>query len=167
MTDSSEPTWDRSDGAQPRYVVQPLAAVLPDRTPAAVTRSSMLPFVAAPVAGWLCFGAGLIFGVSWLWMLGIGLFVLGAVAVVIGAVAWERGPGRPGPAPRTNAMSVSSLVLGVAFPPLAIPLGHIARSQMRRTGERGRRLALAGLTLGYGGVLSATVGLLVVVGDVV
>jgi hypothetical protein len=127
----------------------------------------MLPFVAAPIIGWLCFGAGLVIGISWLWVLGIGVFLIGAVAVIISAAAWDRGSTRPGPAPRTNALSVSSVVLGLAFPPLAIPIGHLARSQMRRTGERGRRLALAGLTLGYSGVLSATVGLLVVAGDVV
>jgi len=37
----------------------------------------------------------------------------------------------------------------IGFPLLAIPFGHIARSQIRRTGEQGSGVALAGLILGY------------------
>ena len=138
----------------------------------------MRPFVAAPILGWLCSGAGLVFGIAWLWVLGIVMFILGAVLVVICAAGWDS---RTEPVagdrtlvdwpadwpidwpvnPRTNALSVSSLVLGIPFPPLAIAFGHIARAQIRRTGERGRRLALAGLTLGYGCIASAAVALLV------
>ncbi|MFD6157534.1 DUF4190 domain-containing protein [Nocardia sp. NPDC060256] len=33
--------------------------------------------------------------------------------------------------------------------PLAIPLGHIARSEIRTTGEQGDGLAIAALILGY------------------
>ena len=66
-----------------------------------------------------------------------------------------------GPAPvvkRTNSLAVAALVCGVAeFFTLgltAIPaviLGHMARGQIRRTGEHGRGLALAGLILGWAG----------------
>ncbi|OKA15859.1 hypothetical protein BS618_07675 [Rhodococcus erythropolis] len=51
--------------------------------------------------------------------------------------------------PRTNSMAVAALVLGIVIAPLAIPVGHIARSQIKRTGEQGNGLALAGLILGY------------------
>lgn len=61
------------------------------------------------------------------------------------------------PAPvRTNSLAVAALVCGVAefftagltaIP--AVVLGHMARSQIRRTGEHGRGLALAGLILGW------------------
>jgi hypothetical protein len=64
------------------------------------------------------------------------------------------------PAPPTNGMAVTALVCGVAsfvvgitFIP-AIIFGHIAQRQVRRTGEQGGGLALAGLILGYvGGAL--------------
>ena len=60
------------------------------------------------------------------------------------------------PVPRTNGLAVASLACGVAqfaFGPLAtipaIVLGHMARSQIKRTGEQGAGLALAGLVLGW------------------
>jgi uncharacterized protein DUF4190 len=68
----------------------------------------------------------------------------------------------------TNSLAIVSLVAGCAqffFPVFAtitaIVTGHIARSQIRRTGERGAGLALAGLILGYLGVAFA---LLVIAG---
>ncbi len=51
--------------------------------------------------------------------------------------------------PQTNSLAVTALVLGFVFPLLAIPIGHAARSQIRRTGEQGGGMALAGLILGY------------------
>jgi len=65
------------------------------------------------------------------------------------------------PAPvRTNSLAVAALVCGVAeFFTLgltalpAVILGHMARSQIRRTGEHGRGLALAGLILGWAAII--------------
>ena len=61
------------------------------------------------------------------------------------------------PAPvRTNSLAVAALICGVAevftggltaIP--AVVLGHMARNQIRRTGEQGSGLALAGLILGW------------------
>ncbi|MDR1823813.1 MAG: DUF4190 domain-containing protein [Bifidobacteriaceae bacterium] len=53
------------------------------------------------------------------------------------------------PARPTNGMAIAALVLAFFFPPLAIVFGHIARGQIRRTGESGDGLALAGLIMGY------------------
>ena len=50
---------------------------------------------------------------------------------------------------RTNTLAAIALVLGFVYPLLAIPVGHVARRQIVRTGERGDGLALAGLVLGY------------------
>src|SRR5262249_6834716 len=59
----------------------------------------------------------------------------------------------------TNGLAIASLVCGIGqvifwvtsgIP--AIVLGHIARSQIRRTGEEGDGMALAGLILGYIGL---------------
>jgi hypothetical protein len=65
--------------------------------------------------------------------------------------------------PRYNAWAIISLVLGLLlwFGIAAIITGHIGLSQTARTGERGRKLAIAGLALGYGEVLS---GFFVVLG---
>ena len=49
----------------------------------------------------------------------------------------------------TNVMSILSLVFAFVFPLLGIVFGHIAKKQIRRTGEGGSGLAIAGLVLGY------------------
>ena len=46
-------------------------------------------------------------------------------------------------------MAVAALVCAVLVPPFGILMGHIAWAQTGRTGERGRRLALAALVIGY------------------
>jgi len=51
--------------------------------------------------------------------------------------------------PRTNTLAIISLVLAFFISPGAIITGHIALSQIKRTGENGRGLAIAGLVLGY------------------
>ena len=60
----------------------------------------------------------------------------------------------------TNGLAVASLACGLAqfvFGPLttipAIVLGHVARHQIRRTGEQGAGMALAGLLLGWAAVI--------------
>jgi len=58
--------------------------------------------------------------------------------------------------PPTNGLAVGALVCGIvefftlglaAIP--AVILGHVARSQIKRTGERGDGMAITGLVLGY------------------
>ena len=60
-------------------------------------------------------------------------------------------PGYAGyPPPReTNALAIVSLVCAFIFAPLGIVFGHISLSQIRRTGEEGRGLAIAGLVISY------------------
>lgn len=54
------------------------------------------------------------------------------------------------PPPRgTNTMAILALVFAFVFAPAAIVLGHIARKQIKQTGEEGDGLALAGLIMGY------------------
>ena len=54
------------------------------------------------------------------------------------------------PAAGTNPMAVAALVLGLlGGTVLPIIFGHLARAQIRRTGQTGSGLALAGLILGY------------------
>jgi len=74
------------------------------------------------------------------------------------------------PVARTNGFAIASLACGLGqfmFGPLAtipaIVFGHVARGQIRRTGEQGAGLALAGLILGWATVILAII-LIVVVG---
>jgi hypothetical protein len=75
------------------------------------------------------------------------------------------GPGGPvAPAPyqagyyqpinfrKTNGFAVGALACGIFGPLLGIPavvLGHAARGQIRKSGERGDAMAVVGLVLGY------------------
>jgi peptidyl-prolyl cis-trans isomerase B (cyclophilin B) len=56
--------------------------------------------------------------------------------------------GYPRPQP-TNAMAIVSLVCAFLFAPLGILFGHISLSQIKKTGEEGRGLAIAGLVISY------------------
>lgn len=61
-------------------------------------------------------------------------------------------PGHQGGYPRphsTNSWAVAALVCAFFFAPLGIAFGHLSLSQIKRTGEDGRGLALAGLIIGY------------------
>lgn len=49
----------------------------------------------------------------------------------------------------TNVFAVLALVFGILGGLLALIFGYIALSQIRRTGENGRGMAIAGITLGY------------------
>jgi hypothetical protein len=53
------------------------------------------------------------------------------------------------PGPSTNTMAILALVFAFIFSPAAIILGHVAKKQIRQTGEAGEGLATAGLWLGY------------------
>lgn len=52
-------------------------------------------------------------------------------------------------APPTNTLAILALVLAFVISPGGIICGHIALNQIKRTGEGGRGLALAGLIIGY------------------
>ena len=62
-----------------------------------------------------------------------------------------------GPARPTNGLAVASLVLGAVWlfwigSVLALVFGYVSRGQIRRSGEGGDGLAIAGLVLGWVGV---------------
>jgi Domain of unknown function (DUF4190) len=60
--------------------------------------------------------------------------------------------GRPYGAPPSadyNTFAVLSPIFAVVVPPAGVALGHLALPQIRRTGERGRLAAIAGLVIGY------------------
>ena len=79
------------------------------------------------------------------------------------------------PVAKINGLAIASLACGLAqfaFGPLAtipaIVCGHMARSQIKRTGEQGAGLALAGLILGWSavilGILFIVLGLAISIG---
>jgi hypothetical protein len=85
-----------------------------------------------------------------------------------GPPTWTGGTGYP--STQTNGMAIAALVCGVAqivAGPLtgipAIILGHLARGRIRQTGEQGDGLALAGLILGYVGLVLAIVLVIAVI----
>ncbi|WP_436756855.1 DUF4190 domain-containing protein [Streptosporangium sp. V21-05] len=71
-----------------------------------------------------------------------------------------RGYGAPPPTRGNNGMAVAALIMGIAglflcglTSIVGVVLGHISMGQIRRTGEEGRSMAIAGLVLSYFGVL--------------
>ena len=73
------------------------------------------------------------------------------------------------PVARTNGLAIASLACGLAqfaFGPVAtipaIVFGHMARHQIKRTGEQGAGLALAGLILGWATVILAILVLFII-----
>jgi Domain of unknown function (DUF4190) len=49
----------------------------------------------------------------------------------------------------TNVMAILSLVFAFVFAPVGIVLGHVAKKQIKQTGEQGDGLATAGLVISY------------------
>lgn len=64
-------------------------------------------------------------------------------------VTADRAVGMAVPGARTNSMAITSLICAFLMPLLGVIFGHVARSQIRRTGEQGAGMALAGLIIGY------------------
>jgi peptidyl-prolyl cis-trans isomerase B (cyclophilin B) len=63
-------------------------------------------------------------------------------------------PPGPGPypyptPPPTNGLAIASLICAFVFAPLGIVFGHISLSQIKKSGEEGRGLAIAGLVISY------------------
>ncbi|TPW74717.1 DUF4190 domain-containing protein [Schumannella soli] len=60
----------------------------------------------------------------------------------------------------TNTLAIISLVLAFVVSLGAVITGHIALGQIKRTGEGGRGLALAGLILGYIGIAGGVIAVI-------
>ncbi|HTQ16383.1 DUF4190 domain-containing protein [Mycobacterium sp.] len=71
------------------------------------------------------------------------------------------GPYPPYPVSRpTNTMAIVALVSSLLVAPLGIIFGHISLSQIKRSGEDGRGLALAGTIIGYVATAFAALGII-------
>lgn len=69
-------------------------------------------------------------------------------------------------AAKTNTLAIISLVTSILWGTALVGVitGHIALSQIKRTGESGRGLALAGVVIGYVGIGSALLGIILWMG---
>lgn len=72
------------------------------------------------------------------------------------------------PAAKWNVLSIISLVASVVgFHLVGIVTGHIALSQIKKTGEQGNVLAIIGLILGYLGFVVVVILFIVWIGIIV
>ena len=72
--------------------------------------------------------------------------------------------GQPAPSEKYNVLAIVSLVtsiLGMSL--VGIITGHLGLSQIGKTGEKGRGLAIAGLVIGYLGILLAIIALVILI----
>lgn len=76
-------------------------------------------------------------------------------------VTADRAVGMAVPGARTSSMAITSLICAFLMPLLGVIFEHVACSQIRRTGEQGAGMALAGLIIGYLS-LAASIILLIV-----
>jgi Domain of unknown function (DUF4190)/Domain of unknown function (DUF1707) len=103
----------------------------------------------------------------------LGALIADLPAGPLGGPAYYQGVGyQPQPMiqPATSSLAMAALICGIgefftlgltAIP--AVVLGHVARRQVRQTGQRGDGLALAGLVLGWVGIglIAVIAGLIV------
>ena len=61
--------------------------------------------------------------------------------------------------PGVNSMAVAGLIFAVLLPPIGIVMGHIAKSQIRRTRESGSGIATAALVIGYTLLVCVCIGI--------
>jgi hypothetical protein len=73
-------------------------------------------------------------------------------------------PSPPPQARGTNTMAILALVFAFVFAPLGVVFGFVGRAQTRRTGQKGRGLATAGIVLG---LLFVVIGIVLAVAGVV
>lgn len=68
---------------------------------------------------------------------------------------------QPAPTEKWNVLSIVAFVLSlVGFNIIAIVLGFVGLSQVKKTGERGRGLALAAVIIGFASIV---IGIIVVI----
>ncbi|GLP78084.1 hypothetical protein TUM20983_51940 [Mycobacterium antarcticum] len=51
--------------------------------------------------------------------------------------------------PKKNTLALAAIPAGILLPPIGIAVGHVARSQIKKTGEQGAGLAYIGLVFAY------------------
>lgn len=64
---------------------------------------------------------------------------------------------------KTNVLAIVSLVSAFFVSLVAVITGHIALNQIKKTGEQGRGLAIAGLIIGYIGLVVGLIWVIVII----
>lgn len=72
------------------------------------------------------------------------------------------------PVPSTNGMAIASLVLGILWvywigSILALIFGYVAKRQIAETGQSGRGMAIAGIVLGWVGVGTLVIFIVIII----
>jgi hypothetical protein len=88
-----------------------------------------------------------------------GYYAPGPYAPPPGPGGYPPGPLQPDPAGQSRALAIWSVVFAFVFAPVGAVLGHLALGQIRRGLQRGRDLALVGLTLSYTFIVLTVAGL--------
>ncbi len=136
----------------------------------------LAPTLVVTVLITLLYSSGLLcrtVGTAWIayWAVWIGAFLLGClICWGFDAMGWSSatgtaaGAGIPPPVQnlgpsayplvqQTNSMAIAALVSSLVLAPLGIVFGHMALSQIKKRGDDGRGLAIAGLAIGYVGTV--------------
>jgi hypothetical protein len=70
----------------------------------------------------------------------------------------------PAPVAKTNVLSIVALVTGiVGLAIVPVILGHISLSQIKKTGEQGKIMAIIGLILGYLAILGYIIAIIIAI----
>ena len=64
---------------------------------------------------------------------------------------------------KTNVLAIVSLVSSFFISIVGIITGHIALSQIKKTGEQGRGMAIAGLIIGYIGIAAGIIWIIMII----
>ena len=64
---------------------------------------------------------------------------------------------------KTNTLAIVALILGIVVPLGGVIVGPIALGQIKRTGENGRGMGLAGTIVGYVGIGLSIIGFIVLI----
>ncbi|MFO7690409.1 MAG: DUF4190 domain-containing protein [Cryobacterium sp.] len=82
-------------------------------------------------------------------------------APAYGSVPAAQAYAEPTAADRYNVLAIVSFVSSFFIQLVAVITGHIALSQIKKTGEKGRGFAIAGLVIGYAGIAASVIALVV------
>ncbi|MBD8658660.1 DUF4190 domain-containing protein [Frigoribacterium sp. CFBP 8754] len=70
-------------------------------------------------------------------------------------------PGAPAQTDKTNVLAIVGIILAFFVPLVGVILGFVARSQIKRTGEKGSGLALAAIIIGLAIIVIYVIGVIV------
>ncbi|WP_423921982.1 DUF4190 domain-containing protein [Frigoribacterium sp. 2-23] len=70
---------------------------------------------------------------------------------------------QPAPTEKYNVLSIVAIIGGFVIPIVGIIVGFISLSQIKRTGEKGRGLALTGIIVGFAAIIIYIISIIALV----